>query len=80
MNKISKTVAEICQLRNQAQEIFNVFDEFEEIENKESYLRIFEPLKSSLRSDVDKIWNYQRIDVDINLPSVPKPNVNEFFD
>lgn len=79
MNKISKTVAEICELRCQVEEILKVFEEFDEIESKNLLLKAFEPLKNTLRSDVDDIWNYQRTDVDINLPIVLKPLINEYF-
>lgn len=80
MNKISKTVVEICQLRNDVQEILEVFEEFEDYENKNKLLGSFDSLKISLRSEVDEIWKYERTDVDINLPAIPKPMVNGYFD
>lgn len=80
MNKIRSIVLDINAWRTLAQDLLDVFNEFKEFPAAESLHLRFEPTKSTLRKEVDNIWDYRRTDVDFELPNVAKPALSDYFD
>lgn len=73
MNMIRDVVLRIIQLREEDKEFLEVFRHFEKNDMIDAYNESFDPLKTSLRAEVDILWDYTRTDCDIELPKVPKP-------
>jgi len=80
MNKIRDVILRIILLREEDEEFLEVFRHFEENDMIDVYNESFDPLKTSLRAEIDFLWDYTRTDCDIELPKVPKPEVSEYFD
>lgn len=80
MNKIRDVVLRIIGLREEDEEFLEVFRHFDENDMIDAYNESFGPLKTSLKTEIDFLWDYARTDCDIELPKVPKPEVSEYFD
>ncbi|KAM0680393.1 putative elongator complex protein 1 [Glugoides intestinalis] len=79
MNKLRTIALDINAWRLQADELLSIFDEFGEDLHKNYFLKVFEPIKLSLKKDIEEVWHYKRVDVDIEMPVVPKPELSTYF-
>lgn len=80
MNKLRTVVMQLDVWRVVTLDLIAVLEEFGEYEAVDLLKQRFEPIKTTLRRDVESIWNYKRADVDIELPSVSMPNLPDFYD
>lgn len=80
LNKIRKIVLDINHWRILTEDLLAVFKEFEQEHPIESHNNRFEPIKTTLRKEVEEMWNYRRTDVDFELPNVEMPVLSMYFD
>ncbi|ELA42006.1 uncharacterized protein VICG_01023 [Vittaforma corneae ATCC 50505] len=80
MNKIRTIALDINKWRIQAEDLLDVFNEFGESSASESLHRHFDPVKTTLKKEINTIWDYRRTDIDFELPNVAKPELSGYFD
>lgn len=80
LNKIREVVLGINSWREKTEPLIEVFLEFGEADLVSVHNDLFKPIKETLREMVDKLWDYRRVDCDIEKPVVQKPELSRYFD
>ncbi len=73
LNEIKNIILSIHAYQKKINSIKNVFMEFNFIEINSSLLTLEKYLDIDLKKEIEKIWNYQRYDIDENRPIIEKP-------